>query len=65
MPLLRGGCYPLSSCSQQDYYPELMWKCVIINAPTTFRVIWGMVKYLMDARTQAKIEVRQERRGAC
>lgn len=41
----------------QDYYPELMWKCVIINAPTTFRVIWGMVKYLMDARTQAKIEV--------
>lgn len=62
VPLLRGGCDPLSSCAQQDYYPELMWKCVIINAPTTFRVIWGMVKYLMDARTQAKIEVRQERR---
>ncbi|PRW61233.1 CRAL TRIO domain Sec14p-like phosphatidylinositol transfer family [Chlorella sorokiniana] len=31
--------------------------CVIINAPTTFRVIWGMVKYLLDARTQGKIEV--------
>ena len=23
----------------QDYYPELMWKCLIINAPTSFR--WG------------------------
>eukprot|EP00887_Chlorella_sp_A99_P005326 scaffold1.g5326.t1 len=41
----------------QDQYPELMWKCLIVNAPTTFRVIWGMVKYLLDARTQAKIEV--------
>ncbi|EFN52249.1 hypothetical protein CHLNCDRAFT_54578 [Chlorella variabilis] len=41
----------------QDYYPELMWKCVIINAPTTFRVIWSMIKYLLDARTQVKIEV--------
>jgi hypothetical protein len=41
----------------QDYYPELMYKALIINAPTTFRVIWSMVKYLLDARTQAKIEV--------
>lgn len=31
---------------------------MIINAPSTFRVLWSMVKYLMDARTQAKIEVR-------
>lgn len=36
---------------------ELMHSAVIINAPTTFRVIWSMVKYLLDARTQAKIEV--------
>lgn len=41
----------------QDYYPEMMWKSVIINAPTSFRVIWSMVKYLLDGRTQAKIEV--------
>lgn len=41
----------------QDYFPELMWRCVIINAPTTFRVIWSMIKYLLDARTQDKIEV--------
>jgi len=41
----------------QDYYPELMHKAVIVNAPTTFRVIWSMVKYLLDSRTQSKIEV--------
>ena len=27
--------------SPQDHYPEMMWKCIIINAPTTFR--WGAV----------------------
>lgn len=27
---------PPTPC-MQDYYPELMWKCYIINAPTTFR----------------------------
>ncbi|KDD72425.1 hypothetical protein H632_c3363p0, partial [Helicosporidium sp. ATCC 50920] len=41
----------------QDNYPELMWKALVVNAPTTFRVLWGMVKYLIDARTQAKVEV--------
>jgi hypothetical protein len=41
----------------QDYYPELMHKALIINAPTTFRVIWSMIKYLLDSRTQSKIEV--------
>ena len=41
----------------QDYYPELMHKALIINAPTSFRVIWGLVKHLLDARTQEKIEV--------
>lgn len=41
----------------QDYYPELMHKALIVNAPTTFRVIWSMIKYLLDARTQSKIEV--------
>jgi hypothetical protein len=41
----------------QDYYPELMYKALIVNAPTTFRVIWSMIKYLLDSRTQSKIEV--------
>lgn len=47
----------------QDYYPELMWRAVVVNAPTTFRMIWAMIKYLLDDRTQAKIEVRGGRRG--
>lgn len=34
-----------------------MYKALIINAPTTFRVIWSMIKYLLDSRTQNKIEV--------
>jgi hypothetical protein len=43
--------------SFQDYYPELMHKALIVNAPTAFRMIWALVKHLLDARTQAKIEV--------
>lgn len=34
-----------------------MHKSLIINAPTSFRIIWSMVKYLLDSRTQGKIEV--------
>lgn len=41
----------------QDHYPELMYKALIINAPTSFRVIWSLVKHLLDSRTQEKIEV--------
>lgn len=41
----------------QDYYPELMHKSLIINAPTSFRIIWSLVKHLLDTRTQEKIEV--------
>lgn len=41
----------------QDYYPELMHRALIINAPTSFRVIWSLVKHLLDVRTQEKIEV--------
>jgi len=41
----------------QDYYPELMHKALIINAPTTFKMIWSLVKHLLDSRTQEKIQV--------
>ncbi|KAL6780828.1 hypothetical protein ACKKBG_A08620 [Auxenochlorella protothecoides x Auxenochlorella symbiontica] len=41
----------------QAHYPELMWKSIIINAPTSFRVMWGMVKYMLDTRTQVKVQV--------
>ena len=41
----------------QNNYPETLGKTLIINAPTVFRAIWGIVKPMLDPRTQAKIEV--------
>lgn len=41
----------------QNNYPETLGKTLIINAPAVFRAIWGIVKPMLDPRTQAKIEV--------
>ncbi|KAH9301993.1 hypothetical protein KI387_013576 [Taxus chinensis] len=41
----------------QDNYPEYLGKMVIINAPTTFKAIWSVIKSWLDKRTQKKIEV--------
>ncbi len=41
----------------QDNYPEMLGRICIINAPAVFRMLWGMVKGMIDARTQQKIEV--------
>ncbi|KAJ9528339.1 hypothetical protein QJQ45_014325, partial [Haematococcus lacustris] len=41
----------------QDHYPELLGHICIINAPSVFRLIWGVVKGMLDARTQGKIEI--------
>lgn len=41
----------------QDNYPETLGKTLIINAPSVFKMVWGIVKPMLDARTQAKIEV--------
>ncbi|PSC67121.1 Glutamyl-tRNA(Gln) amidotransferase subunit A [Micractinium conductrix] len=43
--------------TDQNNYPETLGKTVIINAPTVFKMIWGMVRPMLDVRTQAKIEV--------
>jgi hypothetical protein len=43
--------------TDQDNYPETLGKTLIINAPGVFRAIWAVVKPMLDARTQAKIEV--------
>ena len=42
----------------QDNYPETLYHTCIINAPTAFRAIWAIVKPMLNARTQAKVEVR-------
>eukprot|EP00210_Caulerpa_lentillifera_P001939 g1862.t1 len=41
----------------QDNYPETLYHTCIINAPTAFRAIWAVVKPMLNARTQAKVEV--------
>ena len=46
----------ISSVSQ-DYYPEMLGKMFIINAPFAFRAIWAIVRPMLNERTKAKIEV--------
>lgn len=41
----------------QDNYPETLYHTCIINAPVAFRAIWAAVKPMLNARTQAKVEV--------
>lgn len=39
------------------YYPELLGKMLIINAPTVFSAIWAIVSPFLDPRTRDKITV--------
>eukprot|EP00922_Rhytidocystis_sp_ex-Travisia-forbesii_P000030 GHVS01000056.1.p1 GENE.GHVS01000056.1~~GHVS01000056.1.p1 ORF type:complete len:291 (+),score=33.17 GHVS01000056.1:290-1162(+) len=39
----------------QNYYPEILGKMMIINAPSVFTLMWNFVKPLIDEKTVAKI----------
>ena len=39
----------------QNHYPEGLKKFFIINTPTIFKIIWKVVKPMLDARTLEKI----------
>lgn len=41
----------------QDYYPEYLGRMLIVNAPTSFKAMWQLVKPWLDKQTQKKIEV--------
>lgn len=41
----------------QDYYPEMMGRMVIVNAPMLFRGAFTLVKPFLDSVTQSKIEI--------
>lgn len=43
----------------QDNYPEALGHICIINAPAVFRMLWNLVKGVLDTRTQSKIEVTE------
>lgn len=49
----------------QDNYPETLYHTCIINAPAAFRAIWAIVKPMLNARTQAKVEVHTLRVLQC
>ncbi|MEW5311415.1 MAG: hypothetical protein WDW38_003132 [Sanguina aurantia] len=38
-------------------YPETMGHMCIINAPGIFRLMWSIIKGMLDPRTQSKIEI--------
>jgi hypothetical protein len=39
----------------QDYYPETLGKCFIVNAPFIFKPVWAVIKLMLDERTVSKI----------
>ena len=39
----------------QSYFPEVMYRCYIVNCPALFRAVWAAVKPLLDKRIQKKI----------
>eukprot|EP00344_Euplotes_crassus_P004294 CAMPEP_0196998340 /NCGR_PEP_ID=MMETSP1380-20130617/3755_1 /TAXON_ID=5936 /ORGANISM="Euplotes crassus, Strain CT5" /LENGTH=277 /DNA_ID=CAMNT_0042414881 /DNA_START=1 /DNA_END=834 /DNA_ORIENTATION=- len=41
----------------QNYYPEIMHKMIIINAPLVFKAIWAVVKTFLAKETLAKIQI--------
>ena len=45
------------SSISQDFYPEMMGKLFVINAPMLFSGIFAIVKNWLDERTKRKITV--------
>ena len=38
-------------------FPEILGKCLIINAPSFFSLIWSIIRRWLDPRTASKIEI--------
>ncbi|XP_050026712.1 SEC14-like protein 2 isoform X1 [Dermacentor andersoni] len=43
--------------TMENHYPECLEKCIVINAPNFFPVLWKMVRPFLTQRTTDKIEV--------
>ena len=41
----------------QNYYPEILGKQYIINAPAMFSIFWSFAKHFLDPLTQERIEI--------
>lgn len=42
---------------EQDNYPEVARRVFMINTPTVFSTVWGVVKHFLDAGTLEKIHI--------
>ncbi|KAG0375386.1 MAG: CRAL-TRIO domain-containing protein [Linnemannia gamsii] len=51
------GFIKRTSAIAQNYYPEMMGKMYVINAPMMFTSVWGMIKPLLDEVTVSKIVI--------
>ena len=41
----------------QDYFPELLGKMLIVNAPKILSLCWDFVSPMLDERTKSKIVI--------
>jgi hypothetical protein len=41
----------------QDYYPETMGACYVVNAPMTFVALYAIIKGFLDERTRSKVRI--------
>lgn len=41
----------------QDYYPETLGVCYVVNAPRTVVALWSIVKGFLDERTRSKVRI--------
>jgi hypothetical protein len=41
----------------QDYYPEIMYKMFLINAPFLFRGAWALISPFIDEKSRAKMSI--------
>lgn len=60
MKMASGQVYDfikLASGIGQNYYPEIMGKMFIINAPMLFSGVWAIIKVWLDEKTRNKIKI--------
>lgn len=57
--MFPGGLSVVKNLTQldQDHYPELLRRSILIHSPSIFGVLWKVISPWIDPRTVAKIEV--------
>ncbi|SPQ98741.1 unnamed protein product (mitochondrion) [Plasmodiophora brassicae] len=52
----------IKGCAEidQSYYPEILSRMFIVNAPAVFSVVWKMIKPWLDEKTQSKISISRK-----